>query len=634
MTRGNRAGRPSSPRYRLWLVGALLLALVGCARQQMRLQAEDEGDRDRYAIETVRNVAQFDNTEPLPVAGVGLVTGLAGTGGDAPPGDFRTMLENDLKKRGVTNVKQVLADKNHSMVLVSALYPAGARKGDPIDIEVSLPPGSKTTSLRGGYLQKCVLFNYDFAERVAPNFAEGNTNALKGHPVVEAEGAVIVGLGDGDEAARVKRGRIWSGGRCRRDRPFVLVLNENKRFATVSKLVADRINETFQSPFNTGFNNGTAVASKDYVVLQVPPQYRLNLQRYLRVVGLVPLRVGGEGAPRSSQVAENYRRRLEEEILDPAHAVTAALRLEALGDSSRAVLKKGLTSEHALVRFCAAEGLAYLNDPACAKELGRAVVEQPALRAFALTALASFDEAVSQETLVDLLSSANPETRYGAFRALRALNEREPAVQGEYLNEAFWLHKVAPGTPGLVHVSGRKRPEVVLFGEEPFLRAPFGFRAGEFNVTAAEGNNHCIVSHFAGNRAERRQCSLKLEDVLRTLASLGADYADVVEVVRQARGSECLTCSVEVDALPQATSVYALQRAGERAKAHGDGQAVAAADDEEIVNARAELGATPTLFEKHEAAPLRGADAGDGAVERKKKKDTATAERRAKDDTE
>lgn len=642
MNRGRGPGRPSSPPRRLWLVGAALLALVGCAKQQLRLQAEDEGEREKYAVETVRSAAQFDNTEPLPVAGVGLVTGLADTGGDAPTGDYRTMLENDLKKDtkfvqklGAKNVKELLASKETSLVLVSALFPAGAHKGDKIDIEVSLPAGSRTTSLRGGYLQKCVLFDYDLAQRVAPTYASGNTSALKGHPVVQAEGSLLVGLGDGDEGARVKHARVWGGGVCRLDRPFVLVLNENKRRATVAKLVADRVNETFQTTFSRGFGQGTAVAKdNEYVVLNVAPQYHLNLQRYLRVIGLIPLRDGESASPRSAEANLAYRRRLEEEILDPSRAVTAALRLEALGEGARATFKKGLNSEHTLVRFACAESLAYLGDPACGKELGRLIVEQPALRAFGLTALASLDEAISQETLVDLLASANAETRYGAFRALRALNEREPVVQGEELNGSFYLHRVAPGTPGLIHVSGRKRAEVVLFGEEPFLRAPFALRAGEFNVTASDGGSHCIVSHFPqGARAERRQCSLKVEDILRALADLGAAYPEVVEVVRQAKSCDCVTCAVEADALPQATSVYALKKAGERAKARGEGQALdAGAEDEEILNARLEMGATPTLFEKEESARARTYDAGDAP--RKAKGDKKTAERRAKDDAE
>src|SRR4029077_15801135 len=130
-----------------------------------------------------------------------------------------------------------------------------------------------------------------------------------------------------------------------------------------------------------------AAETKSVVVLTVPAQYRLNLPRYLRVVRQVPLSETAE-----SRIA--YRRRLEERLLDPAHSVIAALKLEALGQDSIPILKRGLTSEHPLVQFCAAEALAYLGKASSGEVLARMVEQQPALRAFSLTALASLDEAI------------------------------------------------------------------------------------------------------------------------------------------------------------------------------------------------------------------------------------------------
>src|SRR5712692_10313785 len=161
--------------HRVWVLGGMLLGLVGCAQLQTRGQSADEGEREKEPeVKTIGSVTEVDNAEPIPVSGVGLVTGLDGTGGGAPPGGFRTMLEDQLKKRAADNgkelnAKEILASKNNAMVLVSALIPAGARKGDPVDIEVTLPPGSKSTSLRGGYLQFCLLYNYDNARRIAPH---------------------------------------------------------------------------------------------------------------------------------------------------------------------------------------------------------------------------------------------------------------------------------------------------------------------------------------------------------------------------------------------------------------------------------------------------------------------------------
>jgi hypothetical protein len=276
--------------------------------------------------------------------------------------------------------------------------------------------------------------------------------------------------------------------------------------------------------------------------------------------------------------------------------VAAALRLEALGTGSVAALKAGLQSEHPLVRFCSAEALAYLDSPAGGPVLAQAVETHPVLRAFSLTALASMDQAVSHIKLRDLLASANPETRYGAFRALRALDERDPVVQGDLLNRSFWLHRVAPNSPPLVHVSGSRRPEVVLFGEDPVLVPPFEFLAGsatKFTLTAGDKDERCTVTAFAMQRGGRqtRQCSLQVEEVLRTLADLGGTYPEAVELLRQAHACQCVSCPVAVDQLPQAVSVQELARAG-------SGDADLLRLDGEILDAKPDFGATPTLYEK------------------------------------
>ncbi len=598
------------------LAAGLLLGAAGCAHQQARLQSDDDGDAaGKYDVRTVGDVSQFANPDPLPVGGVGLVVGLGGTGGDAPPSGYRTMLEEELKRQQVKNIKELMASTDVALVIVTAEVPAGARKGDPLDLVVSLPEGSKARSLRGGYLKECVLFNYDFTKNLSPASGGGNRPVM-GHPVAKAEGAVLVGFGDGDDAAKVRQGRIWGGGRSKIDRPFYLLLNPGQQQARLAGAAAERINTTFHGPFRGGPNGDTAAAkNREIVVLSAPHHYRLNLPRYLRVVRLIPLNAqdGGKGA---------YRQRLEQELLDPARAVAAALRLEALGADTVPSLKKGLESDHPLVRFCAAEALAYLGSPSCGEELARCVEKQPALRAFSLTALASLDEAVSHVKLRELLTSSDAETRYGAFRALRALDERDPAVQGDLLNESFWVHRVAPTGEPLVHVSSRRRAEVVLFGEDAYLKPPFQFLAGEFAVTSGQDDSRCTVSRFSvQDGASRRQCSLRVEDVLKTLAEQGGTYAEATELLAQADKCRCVSCPVRADALPQATTVYELAKAGRDNPQPGD---------EEVIRLQLDLGATPNLLADAPSRRSPAARAENALLRDKAKEDVKTSERKTK----
>lgn len=538
-------------KRRVWVLGGLMLGLVGCVQPQARLQAPDD-ERDKEAeVQTIGDITSFTNVDPIAVSGVGIVVGLDGTGGTAPPGSYRDLLERDLQKAGVEHIKEILASPNNSLVLVSASILPGAHKGDRLDVRVTVPGQGKTTSLRGGYLKKCYLYNYDSTKHLDPHFA-GSNQLLMGHVLAQAEGPVMVSPASAKGGA--VEGQLWGGGRSRINRPLYVVLNKDQQSGPVVQRVAQRINETFHSPTGDAVHGVATAKTKAFLVLQVPLQYRYNLGRYMRVVRLMPV---GEAPPANSP----YCRRLDEDLLDPARTVTAALRLEALGAGSIPVLKRGLQSEHTLVRFTAAEALAYLGDPACGEELAQLIEHQPTWRSYGLAALASLDEAVSHVKLRELLSAPDADTRYGAFWALRALDEHDPAVRGELLNESFWLHRAAPGSAPLVHYSTSRRAEVVLFGDGIVLVPPFSFLAGEFTITATRDDTCCTISRLSVRQgARRRQCPLNLEEVIRVLADLGGTYPEVIDFLHQAGAYRCLNCPVAVDALPQAASVYDIAR--------------------------------------------------------------------------
>ena len=583
--------RPASRLTLFPALSLLLLGLAGCVGMQAaRLQSGEESDADRYGLKTVGDVTVVGNADPVQAGGVGLVVDLEGTGGEPAKDNYRTELEELLTKKGVKDVKRELANPNHALVVVTAMIPPGSVKGDPIDVEVSLPEHSgKATSLRGGKLCECTLVNFGYTKNLSPNYTGSNV-PLKGLDVAKCEGPVLVGVSDDDEATRVKHGRIWSGGRCTRLSPLVLLLNPGEQSARNASNVADRINESFHSGAGDTPDGSTAIAKNNLAVeLHVPPAYRLNMPRFLRVVRFIPLQSSADQPGAKDGDARSYRQKLAVDLLNPARTVTAALRLEALGQESIPALKTGLEATHPLVRFCSAEALAYLDCPAGGEELGKDVAKQPLLRAFSLTALASLDESVSHFQLRELLTtSTDAETRYGAFRALRALDENDSLVRGEFLNESFWLHRVAPDAAPLVHVSTTRRAEIVLFGEEPMLKAPFSFLAGEFAVTATNDEDRCTVSRFPHRGGiKRKQCSLKLEDVLRNMAEMGATYPEAIELLHQADRCDCLSCPVRSDALPQAVSVFDLANSGKNSLVSPEGEVLVAPQD---------LGATPTLY--------------------------------------
>jgi hypothetical protein len=603
-------------KHRVGVLAALLIGLAGCSHAQTRGQAADEtdqDDRDIKAVKTIGDVTEVGPITPTQVSGVGLVTGLQGTGGPAPASDYRKMLEDQLHKQGVQNVKELLVSPNHTLVLVSARIPVGIRKGEPIDVEVTLPPQSKATSLRGGYLLDCPLRNYESTHNLSKDNKDPG-RLLPGHILANAHGPLLVGLGEGNEEVRLRRGRIWEGGVSHLDVPFFLYLKSDQRFASVANTVATRINSAFPddtqrqyqvrqakrllvldevtSQINDKFHgtNGagcgeTAHAlTKDVVHVKVPYEYRLTPERYLLVIRLIPLR-------ESAQTAGKYRQRLQEMLLDPRETIRAALRLEALGKESIPALKKGLASNQALVRFAAAEALTYLGNTAGIDELSRLAEKHETLRGHCLAAMASMDEAISQTKLADLMASTRPQVRIGAFRALLAANELSAEIQGELLNDAFWLHQVAPRAQPMVHLSTNRRAEIVIFGEVPKVLPPLRLPAGsEFTVTAEAGDTRCTVSRFVVNAGQvaRKQCSFQLDDILHTMAAMGAQYPDAVEFLHQADRHKCLAASVMVDALPEATPLELLAACGNDPNRFKDKPAF----QQEVLAAQQDLGMT------------------------------------------
>jgi hypothetical protein len=146
----------------------------------------------------------------------------------------------------------------------------------------------------------------------------------------------------------------------------------------------------------------------------------------------------------------------------------------------------------------------------------------------------------------------------------------------------------------MVHISTSRRAEIVIFGKSPWLIPPFTLRAGaEFFVSAAQGDTRCTVSRYQVQAGEKthKQCTFDLEDVLRTLATLGSEYPDVVEFLRQVQKERCITCEVKVDALPVVTDVKILAAAG------GDLNQFKQIPEleQEIQAVQQELGITPTL---------------------------------------
>jgi flagellar basal body P-ring protein FlgI len=524
-----------------WLLGALL-TLPGCAATNLRSQSP-EGVADVLEARTklVGEVARPFGDQPVPIEAIALITCLDNTGDDPAPSPQRAALLHELQTIGVQHPNQLLAAPSTAMVMVRGFLPPGVQKGDKFDLEVRVPPQSETMSLRGGWLMECRL----------REMAVLGGAVREGHAWAIGEGAVLVDPSANGEQDRalLTRGKVLGGGTALRSRDIGLYISPDDKSVRLAAQIGQAINRRFHT-FHRGIKQGVASPKTDERIdLKIHPRYKDNLARYIRVVRAIPIKE--TPAEQSLRIGL-----LERQLLDPITAATAALRLEAIGKEAVDALVKGIESNDPEVRFYAAEALAYLDDSRAAAPLAKAAREEPAFRAFALAALSSMADMAAHDELMALLEVPSSETRYGAFRALWAMNPNDPMIRGENLGGQFGYHVLNTNGPPMVHVTRSYRPEVVVFGHEQTLVAPFVLEAGK-SILVKGVAGKVTVSRFAVNQPDqKREVSTKLDDVIRAIVELGGTYPDVVQALQHAKTCGALTARFEVDALPEEDRPY------------------------------------------------------------------------------
>ncbi len=541
------------------------LALVGAGTSKKRKESPPP-----KVEETISNLAYVYSSAETKVEGVGLVVGLDKTGANPPQSYYRQKLLDEMRKAGVEDANRKLSDPNVSMVIVKATIQTGVRPTDRIDVELETPPASGTTSLVNGYLLQC---------RLRPVLIAGGT-VKEDHELAIAEGPVMVGTLA--KPGNLKVGRILGGARVKKEVPFTLVIKENRRSVRTSAIIETVVNQRFHQA--EGVNEkGAAIAKSDtYLELKVPRVYHHNHPRYFRVIQLLPM--VDSPALRTERLAAWGK-----DLLDPKKAGVAALKLEGLGPSAIEPLKAGLVSPSPQVRFLAAEALAYLNDPSGAEVLGETTIKQTEFRAYALAALAALDQSAAHMTLRRLMSQPEVQVRYGAFDALKTLDETDPflgrvrvlddppdAEEDESTGSSsmayasrrrrtraedpFTLYLVDCEGPPLIHVAGTRRCEIVVFGRDQKLLTPLVLGQGAILLNAADGDESLQISKIVPSRFSdadtKITASLELGDVIRRTANLGARYPEIVSILQAASRQKNLPGPLVVDAVPGADPKY------------------------------------------------------------------------------
>ena len=553
-----------------WIGCSILAACVGCQgvdvssfkmpswkmnspfnklRAQNSDENEDEEDDEfetRTETQLIGEYTQVTGLNLITIRGVGLVTGLNGTGGDPPPSRYRQQMIEEMQRRDVKNYHAILRSPNTALVVVKAYVPPLVRKGDRFDVEARLPEGSEATSLRGGWLMETYLTEQAYVPE---------RGMLSGKVLAKAKGPILIS--NGDETSKILsgsqgRGRVLGGGISRIDRDLWIYLRNDYRSFRTAKSLAGQIGKRFHLYNRHGIREPAAEAKTDQkIVLKVLPKYKDNFPRYLQVIRNIPRR--------ETSVARRIRMdALKEQLNHPPTAERTALKLEAIGLEAIPVLKTGLKNTSLEVRFHAAVALAYLGEADGVKALAEAAQNEPAFRAFAFAALASLDDLDAVVVLRTLMSEKSAETRYGAFRALSTMDKNDPFLNREKVDTYFNLYVLNTSGEPMVHLTNRKKGELVLFGFEQKFKSPLWLRAGhDIQIHAQPGSDTVTVSRFAIGEEDRRETvSMRIADVVHTVVKFGASYPNIVEMFLQANRQHNLPGQFAIDALPQAGRIY------------------------------------------------------------------------------
>lgn len=514
------------------------------------MEFDDDFEKPVY----VGDIASPTGLEKMKVDGIALVTQLDGTGSEPLASGQRDFLIEEIKTHQVEDITGLLSSKDNSMALITGLIPPGAKKGDRFDVIVQCVKRSKTSSLEGGFVMQT---------RMKP-FVQTRSKISFGHNSATARGRVVIDsfFESGDQKVKLVSGMIPGGGVVTRDRECGIRIIDSQRSIKNAALISQTVNSRFSARVQ-GRPEGVANPLNDRVIeMLIPEDYRHNVGRYFHVV----LNIVFNETP-TQRV--NRMERLERDLHNPEKSKIAAIRLEAIGEDARNILKRGLRSKDFEVQFQSAQALAYMTDNSGADILEKAADIEPAFRWHALTALASIKDSTSEAALADLFNSDSAEARYGAFRALRDSMPESYIVDGEFVGREFMMHTVVSTARPMVHLSRTKVPEVVFFGgDQQFNERLLFFQSGL--TVKWQGPNKVLVQRYLpGGEEKKITCSTSIPDVIRQMARLGSDYGDIIRLLKDARQTKAMDSQLVINAVPQLSNSYhprtaALNSSGER----------------------------------------------------------------------
>ncbi len=531
------------------VLGAILtgaMAISGCGpkappRKLSRYPTLTKNPVPAYMANSLIELTDLKNDEPLVVSGYGLAVNLRGTGDNSGlPTQVRQYMIREMTKRGFgSNLKpeyrhlqpeEMMRDKTTAVVRVDGWIPPGARKYQQFDVQVSVPGKSYTSSLAQGLL-------YETDLKVNGAYEPNPTAAVNVY--ARAQGPVFVNpyhavhgesLSPGGKVS-LRYGVIMDGGSVAFDRPLKLQMRQPS--FSLARRVEGRIDERFQES-DTGMK--TASAKDDGVVdVLVPSSYRGDWKHFGKVVRHLFL----DGSP---QFAARKSRELASEAVKPgAMLEDISLCWEGLGPAALPFIQPLMTHPAPDVSFAAARAAAFIGDSTANGVLMTiARHSDHPFRLDAIDALGALPSSPGVNQLLrQLLNSDEVLVRVEAYKNLA--RNRDSSVFSKVIENRFVLDVVPSSGPPIIHATRSGVPRIALIGEPISIRCPITFTAMDqrFMIVSGEARDR-VTLFYRGDASAREpvkiESGLSLAEIVARLGGeaplgekrLGFSYSDVI----------------------------------------------------------------------------------------------------------
>jgi hypothetical protein len=516
------------------------------------------------------------NSEPIPVEGFAIVTGLRGTGGVGIPQGMGQNVEGEIHKRlaDLEMARNALDERDTAVVRITGLVPPFSPRGSLLDVTVNaLNDG--TSSLEGGVLPIGWMKTY-----VASTTESGGTVRHYSIDQIKVSGPITLqppGIPDADFEPDARVGYIPAGGLLKeygfdplleaigrptlknlpkdiaekerpdkiqlpRERSRTMRMTDAEAYEYVSDLDGSRFKKlalVTERAINRRFGRGIARIGdmrEGYAVTIGLPRggYIYNWSRFINVLGQVKpsdlLDGGASDVERNIDLLKNG---------SPDDQGRAALRLEAIGKAAVPALNELARAGNDDVSLAAATILAALRNQAARPYMMRYVPGGTPIQRLNVATSLPFLGSSATDALKRMLTDDIGVVRYYALFGLDTLRVSLPNHKFRHItdgekNVLFYLdHLDQPGRTMVVIKTIIPR-RIALFGPDPNLKPNVKVVQGPFVLkTNAIGNASLTldIGHYDNETRPLGQVSLM--SLISKLHAYGVSINDINAIVKK-----------------------------------------------------------------------------------------------------